>query len=82
MNYENAAQTIAEDIAYQAALDAGSEIRGNHGIDVYAREDGYHVEHFALIGSRNDCKIVWTYGPHESREDAEQTMRDYKKLWN
>ncbi len=60
----------------------GSTIRGNHGIDVFAREDGYYVEHFALIGFRNDCKIVWTDGPFEVREVAEKCEREYRAMWS
>jgi hypothetical protein len=60
----------------------GATIRGNHGLDIFPREDGYHVEHFALIGFRNDVKVVWTDGPFETIESAAQRMKEYRAIWN
>ena len=60
----------------------GATIRGNHGVDVFPRDDGYHVEHFALDGFRNDFRIVWTDGPFLDIKDAAQRMIEYRRAWD
>lgn len=60
----------------------GSTIRGNHGVDVFPRDDGYHVEHFALVGYTNECKVIWSDGPFTHLSDAARRMREYRTAFD
>ena len=60
----------------------GCAIKGNQGIDVYPRDDGYHVEHFSLTGKKNDCTVLWTAGPFDCPEIARQVKKVYREIWD
>lgn len=58
----------------------GRTIRGNHGVDVYARADGYHVEHFSLSGP--ETVVLWSDGPFTHQADAWVRMVEYRHCWS
>ena len=59
----------------------GSEIRGNDGVGVFAKSQGYYVEHFTNTPQGNvmlQCKI----GPYRFRNVAEVVESMYRKRWD
>ena len=60
----------------------GSTIKGNHGVDIYPRQDGYHVEHFALHGFTNEVRVMWDSGALPTIESAAQRMIEYRRAWD
>jgi hypothetical protein len=69
-------------MATNTEIGEGRTIRGNHGLDIYPRDDGYHVEHFALTGFHNTVSVVWTAGPFSTLDDAAQRMAEYRTAWS
>ena len=47
----------------KSALDNGRGIKGNDGLDVVLRGDGWYFEHFRLSTSR-DAEIITKSGPY------------------
>jgi hypothetical protein len=59
----------------------GTQVRGNHGVEVIQRTDGYfYVEHFA-IATHTDATIIWKDGPFEIEATAIARMKQYRALY-